>query len=89
MTITGNRATYSQSTALGGGGGIYNAVGAFAKLINVTIAGNVSSPNENSIPLGGGIAGPGSYALRNTVIANNTIDTPARRRALELRPTYG
>ena len=74
VTITGNRATYSQLDGIGGGGGIYNAVGARAKLLNVTIAGNVSSPNENNIPLGGGIAGPGSYTLRNTVIANNTTE---------------
>jgi hypothetical protein len=74
VTITGNRATYSQLDGIGGGGGIYNAPGARAKLLNVTIAGNVSSPNENGIPLGGGIAGPGTYTLRNTLIANNTTD---------------
>lgn len=74
VTITGNRATFSKSASVGGGGGIYNAIGADAKLTNVTIAGNVSESNEDgSIPLGGGIAGPGVFRLRNTVIANNTV----------------
>lgn len=74
VTITGNRATYSNLDSIGGGGGIYNAGQASAKLTNVTIAGNSSAPNGNNIPLGGGIAGPGLYTLRNTIIASNTVD---------------
>jgi hypothetical protein len=72
VTITGNRAL-DPSEAVGGGGGIYNASGASATLTNVTIAGNVTGTNVNGIALGGGIAGPGTYTLRNTVIANNTV----------------
>jgi hypothetical protein len=76
VTITGNRATYSQLASVGGGGGIYNASGALARLSNVTIAGNVSWPDANGVPLGGGIAGPGAYVLRNTLLANNAVVWP-------------
>ena len=73
VTITGNRATSSESPSTGGGGGIYNADKANARLTNVTIADNSSVVATNGVPIGGGIAGPGVYTLRNTVIANNTI----------------
>lgn len=79
VTITGNRATFSPSAAVGGGGGIYNASGAHAKLTNVTIAGNLSAASGGGIPLGGGIAGPGHFTLRNTVIASNTFEYPEGR----------
>jgi hypothetical protein len=72
VTITGNRAL-DPSDTVGGGGGIYNATGATATLTNVTIAGNITGSHGTGIPLGGGIAGPGTYTLRNTVIANNTV----------------
>jgi hypothetical protein len=82
VTITGNSALDATDTAAapGGGGGIYNATGATAKLTNVTIAGNVaaiSNMNTIPLPLGGGIAGPGTFTLRNTVIANNVAGATA------------
>lgn len=76
VTITGNRATFTQAASVGGGGGIYNASSGIAKLTNVTIAGNVSWPDANGVPLGGGIAGPGAYLLRNTLLANNAVVWP-------------
>ena len=72
VTITGDQATFSRSESVGGGG-LYNAGNATAKLSNVTIAGNSSESNANGIALGGGIAGPGVFTLRNTVIAGNTV----------------
>jgi hypothetical protein len=79
VTITGNRATFSGSRQVGGGGGIYNAGGAVAHLDGVTISENVSSrtdandPLGAGVPMGGGIAGPGTFYLRNTVISGNTL----------------
>ena len=72
VTITGNRATDSSLPGIGGGGGIYNAGSGFANLMSVTISDNVTVPASDGRPLGGGIAGPGIYWLRNTVISGNT-----------------
>ena len=73
MTITGNHAS-DRSDTVGGGGGIYNAKTASARLVNVTIAGNSAATTVDGVPLGGGIAGPGPFTLRNTVIADNSIE---------------
>lgn len=85
VTITGNRATVSKEPGIGGGGGIFNAGGAEAYLTNVTIVGNVSAVSDkdtpethDDVPLGGGIAGLGKFHLRNTLIADNTFETPTR-----------
>jgi hypothetical protein len=66
VTITGNHATSTTDSSVGGGGGIYNAQSGEATLTNVTIANNDSSVR------GAGIAGPGKFTLKNTLIANNT-----------------
>ena len=74
VTITGNRATTTDLPSVGGGGGIYNAATGEVRLTNVTIAGNVSMRSASGILLGGGISGPGAYFIRNTIIANNTVE---------------
>ena len=59
--------TLSGNSAAGGGGGVY---GYGLTIINATIADNTSSG------FGGGVtqAGPGTFTLQNTIIANNTCD---------------
>ena len=66
VTLTGNTAPSTVDRPSGGGGGaIYDAGGATSHLFNVTIAGN------EAVVRSGGIAGPGTFTVQNTVVANN------------------
>jgi hypothetical protein len=64
VTITGNHAP-SLSQSVGGGGGIYNAMGATATLTNVTIADN------DAAVIAGGLGGT-PMTLHNVLIVDNT-----------------
>jgi CSLREA domain-containing protein len=71
-TITMTNSTVSGNHSVGSGGGILNNPSSHITLINCTVSSNTAIASSNAG--GGGIYNVGTTNLKNTMVANNTIN---------------